>query len=598
MPGRFPGLAAIALLLAATAPAFADEGAAPAPPDLILRDAKVITLDGHDRIAEAVAIRGDRLIAVGDNAKIAAMAGPDTTIQSMAGKAILPGLYDSHVHALGAATSEADHPIPEFDSLEAIMAYIRERANAQPRGSWIVVRYAFPTRLAESRFPTRAELDRAAPDHPVLHQGGPAGMVNSKALELSGVTRDTPDPPAGRIVKDPQTGEPTGMLRNAYSVLKGLPSNAYGGSAGEDTRRVLTLFRLYNQRGITSIGDRGTSDAALSLYRRLRDEGTLTVRINATRILSPPFGSRQEIAEKLRKLADDGADDNAEPNGPSGTGDHWVRIGPLKIFLDGGMLNGTAYMRTPWGVGPTYQITEPDYRGQLFVPPPTLHTVAIEVARRGWQMTAHCAGEASVDELLSSYEAADRAIGIRGRRWLITHANFTSAENLGRCADLGINADLQPAWIWKDTRTLLHVLGPERMAWFHPYRKWLDAGLTIGGGSDHMIRNDPIAATNPWDPWLGIWVTVTRQTEGAGVLNPDQALTRVEALRFYTINNARLHFEEHDKGTIEPGKLADLIVTDRDPLTCPEPDLRATEVLGTMVGGKVVHGNFGEPAPQ
>ena len=194
-----------------------------------------------------------------------------------------------------------------------------------------------------------------------------------------------------------------------------------------------------------------------------------------------------------------------------------------------------------------------------------------------------------MDSLLDAYERADRAVGITGKRWLITHANFTSAENLKRCAALGVGADLQPAWIWKDTRTLLPVLGPERMAWFHPYRKWLDAGLVIGGGSDHMIRTDPIGATNPWDPWLGIWISVTRQAEGAGVLNPDQKLNRAEALRFYTIDNARLHFEEREKGSIEPGKLADLILVDRDPLTCPEDALKTTRVLWTMVGGKMVY---------
>jgi predicted amidohydrolase YtcJ len=261
----------------------------------------------------------------------------------------------------------------------------------------------------------------------------------------------------------------------------------------------------------------------------------------------------------------------------------------MKLFLDGGMLNGTAYMRTPWGVGPTYQITDPEYRGLLFVPPDTLATIAEEAARRGWRMTAHCAGEAGMDELLAAYEHADRAVGIRNRRWLIAHANFTSAANLNRCAALGVGADLQPAWLWKDTRTLLAVLGPSRMEWFHPYRRWLDAGVLIGGGSDHMIRLDPLRSTNPWDPWLGLYVAVTRRYEGGGVLNDDQRLSREEALRFYTISNARLHLEQADKGTIEPGKLADLILVDRDPLTCPADDLRSTEVLWTMLGGKIVY---------
>ena len=585
MTGRWRYPAVLAFVVARPCASLSAE---PDRAALVVRNARVITLDDRDRVAEAVAVRGDRIIAVGTSADVGKLVGPDTKVIDANGKALLPGLYDSHVHPLGASSSEKDHPIPAFDSLDAIRTYIKERVKTLPKGKWIVVRYAFPTRLSESRFLTRAELDEVAPDHPVLHQGGPAGVANSKALEVSGVTRDTPDPPAGRIVKDPKTGEPTGMLRNAYSVLKGLPKDAYSGDSAEESGLVKELFRRYNARGITSVGDRSANETALKIYRGLRDRGELTVRVNATRVLSPPFGDRAKIAAGLNALA--GYDTTGEPNGPSGVGDHWVRVGPLKLFLDGGMLNGTALMREPWGVGPAYQITEPDYRGLQFVQTDVLGTIAEECARRGWQMTAHCAGEAGMDVLLEAYARADTAVGIRNRRWLITHANFTSATNLERCAAMGVGADLQPAWLWKDTRTLLKVLGPKRMAWFHPYRKWLDAGLTIGGGSDHMIRLDPVESTNPWDPWLGIWVAVTRRTEGSEVLNPDQRLTRAEALRFYTINNARLHFEEKDKGTIEPGKLADLILVDRDPLTCPEDDLRTTRVVWTMVGGKLVFG--------
>jgi predicted amidohydrolase YtcJ len=180
----------------------------------------------------------------------------------------------------------------------------------------------------------------------VLHQGGPAGVVNSKALAHSDITRDTPNPPAGQIVKDPCTGEPTGMLRNAYGVLKDLPQDAYGDDGTPDAGRVKLLFSKYNERGITSIGDRGASVAALNLYRALRDRGELTVRINATRVLSPPFGDRPAIVSKLNELA--GYEHPGEPNGPTGVGDHWVRIGPMKVYLDGGMLNGTAFMREPW----------------------------------------------------------------------------------------------------------------------------------------------------------------------------------------------------------------------------------------------------------
>ncbi|MHB1556753.1 MAG: amidohydrolase [Isosphaeraceae bacterium] len=595
-PGR-PSLAvAVAVacfVLLARGAVRADDQRPPAA-DLVIRHARVITLDRGSRIAEAVAIRGERLAAVGTEHEVARFIGPATRVVDASGKVLLPGLYDSHVHPLGAALSEKDHPIPTFDSLGDVLGYFAERAKVQPKGTWIVARYAFPTRLKEGRFPTREELDRVAPDHMVLHQGGPAGVVNTLALRHSGITRDTPDPPAGRIVRDATTGEPTGMMRNAYSVLKDLPDDAYADSAHPDRERVKALLARYNARGLTSIADRGADLAALRLYRDLRDRGELTVRVNATRIIGPPFADRATIVAKLGALA--APDAFGEPNGPTGAGDRWVRIGPVKVFLDGGMLNGTAYMREPWGVGPTYQITEPSYRGLLFVDPDHLAILAEEAARRGWQMTAHCAGEAAMDELLTAYEHADRRVGIRGRRWLITHANFTSADNLRRCAELGVGADLQPAWIWKDAGTLLAVLGPKRMEWFHPYRRWWDAGLTIGGGSDHMIRTDPLDSTNPWDPWLGIWVAATRSAEGIAPLNPDQRLTREEALRFYTINNARLHHEEADKGSIEPGKLADLILVDRDPLECPAEQLRSTVVLRTLVGGRTVYTATGGPA--
>src|SRR5271165_5449520 len=216
--------------------------------EVVIRHARVITLDAGSQIAQTVAIRGDRIEAVGTDDEIQPLVGPGTRIIEAGGMALLPGLYDSHVHPLGAAHSEADHPIPVFESLADVMNYISGRVKVQPEGTWIVARYAFPTRLAEGRFPTRAELDRIATEHMVLHQGGPAGVVNSKALAHSGITRDTPDPPAGQIVKDPLTGEPTGMLRNAYSVLKDLPSDAYGDDGTPDAGRVKLLFSKYKER--------------------------------------------------------------------------------------------------------------------------------------------------------------------------------------------------------------------------------------------------------------------------------------------------------------------------------------------------------------
>jgi predicted amidohydrolase YtcJ len=551
------------------------------PADLILHHGKVLTVDADFRIVQAVAVRGERIVAVGSDQGVLRYKGPKTKLIDAGGKTVLPGLYDSHVHPVGAATSELVESLPELHALDDAFAYIRKKTKEVPEGEWIVLRYAFPTRLKEARFPTRAELDQAAPKHPVLYHAGPAGMVNTMALKISGVTKDTPNPQAGVVVKDPKTGEPTGMLRNAYGVLKGVPpgSNA---KAADRREAVKKLFKLYNARGLTSVADRNADRAALDLYLDLYKAKELTLRVNVARGLNP-FGTRLEVAQRLDALpGKDGL------GGPTGVGGIWVRIGPIKFFLDGGMLNGTAYMRQPWPRGETYQIVEDDYRGLLFLEPDQVKMVVEEATRRNWQVTAHTAGEGAMDVLLDAYDFVNRMKPIRELRHCITHANFPSQHNLERCQQLGVVADVQPAWLYKDGATLARVLGDKRIAWFQPYKSWLKYTI-IGGGSDHMLKLDSRAATNPWDPWLGLHVAVTRKTEAGLVLNPEEKLTREQALRLYTINNAFLHHEEKEKGSLETGKLADFIVIDRDYLTCPADDIPATQVLQTFVGGRIVY---------
>jgi predicted amidohydrolase YtcJ len=553
-----------------------------APADLIIHHAKIITADAKFSIAEAVAVQGGRILALGDDESIFKLSGPKTRIIDANGQTVLPGLYDSHVHPLMAATSELNGALPELHSLKDVFGYIRKRAATTPEGNWIVVRFAFPTRLDEARFPTKKELDEAAPKHPVLYQAGPAGIVNSLALKLSDVTKDTPNPPGGVVVKD-ASGEPTGMLRGAYSVLKGVSEYTDNKVKPESKRgAVLKLLKMYAEQGITSIGDRDAGRDSLDIYLSLKEKSELPLRVNVARSFNPN-GTREEIAHRLEELP--GAD---KRGGPTGVGDDMVRIGPIKIYMDGGMLNGTAYMRQPWPKGETYQITEDGYRGQLFIPPEQLKMVVEEAAKRKWQVTAHTAGEAAMDNLLDAYELVNRDIPIKDRRFCITHANFPSRQNLERCRELGVCADVQPAWLWKDGTTLLKVLGEQRMRWFSPYKTWLKY-TTIGGGSDHMIKLDSMAATNPWNPWLGLWVTLARVTERGTTLTPDERLTREEAMRLYTINNAYLNHEEKEKGSLEAGKLADMILIDRDYLTCPLREIPETQVLATIVGGKVVY---------
>jgi predicted amidohydrolase YtcJ len=575
----------ILLLVALIVPFFveitpADEQDKTTGADLIVHHAKVLTVDGNFSIAEAIAVKDDRIVAVGKNDDVMKHKGPATRLLDAKGKTVMPGLYDSHTHPLGAATSEFDEELPYLTSLEEEFAYIRKKAKELPEGEWIVLRFAFPTRFKEGRFPTLAELDAAAPKHPVLHNAGPASMVNSMALKVSGVTKQTKNPANGVIVKDPMSGELTGMLRNATGVLKGVRGSK--ASAQDRREAVKKLFAMYNSYGITSISDRNSSRGAFDLYHDLLNKGELTLRINVCPGFSP-YGSRGEIAKRFDDLP--GKDGRY---GPTGKGGVWIRIGPIKFFLDGGMLNGTAFMRQPWPPGETYQIVEKDYRGLLFTPAEQVKILAEEGARRGWSVTAHTAGEGAMDVLLDSYEFVDRLVPIKDLRFCITHANFSSQSNLERCKRLGVVADVQPAWLYKDGDTLNKVLGKERMRWFQPYKSWLKY-TTIGGGSDHMVKLDPRKATNPWDPWLGIETAISRRLESGKIHFPEECLSREEALRLYTINNAYLGREEKDKGTLEVGKLADFILIDRDYMTCPVADIGNTRVLKTFVGGKMVY---------
>ncbi|MBY0228032.1 MAG: amidohydrolase [Gemmataceae bacterium] len=543
--------------------------------DLIIRDAKVVTLDAKSSVAQAVAVRAGKIVAVGTKEAVLKLKEKGTRVIDAKGMTLLPGLYDSHVHPVGVVTTELADPPPVIRSLKDAFARIREQAKKKKEGDWIVLRYVFPTRLDEARFPTLAELDAVAPRHPVLFHAGPASMVNTAALRRSGITRETKSPPDGMLVKDAR-GEPTGMIRNAYSLLKGVPREGDRVAAKDLREGVRKLFALYNEQGITSIADRAGSKAGLDLYRSLAKAGELTVRVNCSRGFDPGADPDKQL-DRLEK-----------EGGPTGHGDDLVRTGPLKLFLDGGMLNGTAYMRQPWPPGPTYQVTEKDYRGLLFIKPERLADVVLAATRRKWQVTAHTAGEAAMDHLLDAYAVAHRRASVKDLRLCITHANFPSKDNLARCKEMGVVADVQPAWLYKDGSTLAKVLPKERMRWFQPYKSWL-AHTVIGGGSDHMLRYDSLDSTNPWNPWLGIWTALARKTERAGVLLPEERLTREQALRMYTMGSAFICHEEKAKGSIEVGKLADLVLIDRDILACPVEGIKETKAVLTVVDGKIVH---------
>ena len=548
---------------------------------MIVHHAKLVTVDAQFRIAEAMAIRGERIIAVGDNAEVLRLAEETTGLLDLQGKTVLPGLIDSHVHATGAAEYEFDHKMPDMLSIADVLEYIRGRAKLLEDGEWISVGQVFVTRLAEQRFPTRAELDEVAPNNPVYFRTGPDAALNSLALKLSGIDREfkITDGEPGYIERDPSSGEPSGILRSCTRLAK-VKSPERKPSVAERRQRLFDLLHDYNSVGITSVADRSASDDAIEIFKALRDDGKLSCRV----FLSYGLNAQSSLEQITAQVK------NAAAN-PLHAYNNMLWLRGAKIFLDGGMLTGSAYMRQPWGVSSIYAINDPNYRGLLYVEPEKLYTIAKICLENELQITAHSVGDAAVDALIDAYEKVDSESRVAPGRPCITHCNFMSAEAIERMSRLGIVADIQPVWLWLDGKTLLRQFGEDRTEYFQPYRKLIDSRIKFGGGSDHMQKIGSMRSVNPYNPFLGIWITLTRTPRGMDKpLHPEQVITREEAIRFYTINNAFLTFEEAEKGSLETAKLADFIVLDRDILTCPVDEIRDIQVESTYLGGKLVYG--------
>ncbi|MBM3840440.1 MAG: amidohydrolase [Verrucomicrobia bacterium] len=548
--------------------------------DLILHQGKIVTVDRNFSIAEAIAIQGERILLVGRNEDVLKTKGATTQVVDLGGKMVLPGLMDSHAHP-GAAMTEFDHPIPDMESIQDVLDYIKSRAAVVKEGEWIHLSQVFITRLREQRYPTRNELDRVAPKHPVIFSTGPDASLNSLALKLSGIDRDfkITDGGPGYLEKDAQ-GEPTGILRSCTRIVK---SSSSGKRATEqDTyQRTLQLFRDYNSVGLTTVADRSASLGAIERYKKMRDQGDLPVRLAISQNIGT-IGALETIQASIRDVA----------RNPLCQGDSRLRIIGIKTFLDGGMLTGSAYMRQPWGVSEIYSIKDPEYRGVLFIPKERLLPIVRTAVESGLQFTAHSVGDGAVHTLLDVYEELTKeGLPVRQTRGCITHSNFMSREAVEQAARLGVVVDIQPAWLYLDTRTLVKQFGYDRLRYFQPLRTIFAAGGIAGGGSDHMQKIGSFRAINPYNPFLGMWVAVTRRSKWYdGQLHPEQALSREQAIRFYTANNAYLLFKENEVGSLEPGKLADLIVLDTDLLTCPVDQIPKTQVLRTYLGGKWVHG--------
>ena len=583
-PGGAVAVAALSLLLS---PATAD--AAPT----VFVNGRVVTVDPAFTVADALAIDDGRIVAVGDAARRLAESRPDVARVDLAGRMVLPGLIDSHVHPVGAATHEFDHPIPAIRGIDDLLAYVAGRAAVVPEGSKIVVRQVFITRLAEQRYPTREELDRAAPRHPVVFSTGPDSMLNSLALSLAGITRETADrgTRGGRIERD-AAGEPTGLVRGFAPTIDA-PSAVRTPTTAETDALLAQLFADYNRVGLTTVADRGGSADGIAAYARLRERGELTVRVRVSHTL-PSHPEWDRVAEAVAAVG----------RHPLRREDPLLRIVGTKIWLDGGMLTGSALMQEPWGESRIYGITDPAYRGAQNVDRDRLVALVRAVAAEGLQFTAHTVGDGAVALLLDAYREVDRDLPLRDTRPCLTHSNFMTPESIAEAARLGVVVDLQPVWLHLDGDTLMRHFGDERMRRFQPLRTLFDAAVPVGGGSDHMQKIGSFRAVNPYNPFLGMWAAVSRQARKIGAdewpadgrrfvegrsfrpVHPEHAITRQEAIRMYTIENARVLLLDREVGSLEPGKRADFVVLDRDLLACPVDDIPDTKVLETWLDGR------------
>ena len=551
-------------------------------PDMIIINGKILTVDEQFTITEAVAIKDDKIIAVGTNNQIRKLAGRQCKTIDAAGKTVIPGLIDAHLHPEMASISEIEETIPDVHTIQELLDWIKGQATIKQEGEWIFHPKMFFTRLIDLRQPRLSELDSAAPSHPVFLNGSFGGMINSAAMKLSGIDVNTVHK---GILKDKESGNLTGFIRaSAFGLLQLPPRKTLSPQEREDA--LLAMLQRYNRYGITSLCSGAGDFEQFEMYRELGKEGKLTMRICQNIIL------RLNSVTEASMLADtiDAFDF------VTGDGDEWARIGAVKVFLDGGILTGTAYMREPWGdkALSIFGISDPNYRGVVNLSPEELFAIVSAANENGWKFTAHSTGGGGVDLLLDAYEKVDKVKSIKDKRFSIIHGNFFTDRAIQRMSELGVYADMQSAWFYKDADAMKKILGEERIETFHPYRSLVDAGVVVNGGSDHMVKWDADASINPYNPFLAMWTMVTRTTERNNVIMPDEAITREEALRMYTINNAYASFEESIKGSIEPGKLADLAILSDDLLDCPVNHIKDIQSELTIVGGKIVYTSKGE----
>ena len=532
--------------------------AAPAPADLVLLSARIWTGDAARPSAEALAVHGGRIAAIGSNSEIEALRGPATRVVEGRGRRVLPGLIDGHTHmsmgGFNLLAVDLRHTRDEKDFTERLARFAKTR----PAGGWITDGAWDHQQWPVPSLPTRSLLDPATGDRPtcIARQDGHMVVCNSLALKLAKITRDTPDPPGGVIVRN-GAGEPTGVLKDA--AMDAISAVRPARTLAEVTEALRTAMKHAGKNGVTSVQDLPGNARDLEAWEKLRERGELTVRVSYRPSLTEWPKARDKRAEMKN--------------------DEWLRVGGVKGYADGSLGSGTALFFEPYD-------DDPGNRGVFAAEAIDLAALEKRVAAAdaaGLQVEIHAIGDRANAEILDLFERVSRRNGARDRRFRIEHAQHLRPADIPRFAALGVIASMQPYHAIDDGRWADKRIGRERSRTTYAFRSLLDAKAVLAFGSDWDVA--------PLSPLAGIFAAATRRTidgKNPGGWVPDQKIAVEEALRAYTGSAAWAAFEEKEKGSLAPGRLADFVLLADDVLAVEPEAIEKIAVDTTVVGGKVV----------
>ena len=543
-----------------------------APPaydiDTVYVNGTIITMDAAERTVQAVALRGEEIVAVGSSSEIERLAGPGTRLVDLDDEVLVPGFYAAHDHFPGAGTATVSTvnlnspPMGPMETIDDIVEALKEKAAATPEGEWIRGRGYDDTLLEDRRHPTRHDLDRASTEHPIYigHTSGHLAVANSLALRMAGVTRDTPQPPGGVIRKDPETGEPNGVFEESGGMVGRLippPTRA------ETMEGYRAAVEIYVRQGVTTAVIAGGGRGSIAELQAARDEGILSLRLI-----------------KMASKGSPGAPSAAEAGGfVSGFGDTRLKLGAIKIVQDGSNQGFTGHFTEPYHT--PFQ-GDPTWRGYPRRSREDLTAMVKELHRAGYQIAIHGNGDAAIDDILHAFREAQNDFPREDARHRIEHCQMVRKDQLDEIRELGITPSffVGHVYYWGDRHRDI-FMGPERAAGISPLRSAIARGIRF------TVHDDtPVTSV---DPLQLVWVSVNRLTRSDQVLGPEERVTPLEALRAITIDAAWQNFEEDIKGSIEPGKLADFVILSDNPLTIDPARIREIEVLETIVGGQTVY---------